>query len=114
MPCWWQAGDACLSMSVWTRLPTDSSHSVFCVCGGRLNATQPGAALGCCTCSTAGATAPRGTHALSARTSAHTPPAQTDPEAARMVFESGVRLTMVPLEVRVCVPGGLAVWVRAV
>ncbi len=24
---------------------------------------------------------------------------QTDPEAARMVFESGVRLTMVPLEV---------------
>ena len=28
----------------------------------------------------------------------HKPP-QTDPEAARLVFESGVPLTMVPLEV---------------
>lgn len=30
---------------------------------------------------------------------------QTDPEAARLVFESGVRLTMVPLEVCVAQRG---------
>lgn len=27
---------------------------------------------------------------------------QTDPEAARVVFEAGVPLTMIPLEVRIC------------
>jgi inosine-uridine nucleoside N-ribohydrolase len=30
---------------------------------------------------------------------------QTDPEAAKVVFESGVQLTMVPLEVRARVCG---------
>lgn len=59
-----------------------------------------GSTVGCCICSVAVATVPRGTYADPARTPAHTPPVQTDPEAARMVFESGVRLTMVPLEVR--------------